>query len=461
MGGTPPASETCNLVDDDCDNLVDEGNPGGGAACGTSDEGLCELGALACVAGTVTCLGEIGPSSELCDGLDNDCDARVDEGNPESGAPCGSDTGECTAGTTTCSMGMLTCLGAVGPGTEVCNGLDEDCDSNVDEDLGVGEACGTDAGECSPGFNRCIGGAVVCDGAIDGMAEECNALDDDCDGRVDEGLGLGDPCGIDEGLCMAGRQMCSDGRIICVGGVEPSPETCDCDDNDCDAMMDEPRDDGSGLCPPGSECVECGCSLPCQTTEFGFTCPTGRSTFMVGDLCFCVAERCNPTTCADETHEDGSGEVACAPDVTGLSTCVCRNNECTFPCNGVVCPEGTACDPRNADGRCVEDNCRGLGCPGGEVCDTGTGECVDDPCAAVTCDPGEACRDGTCEASCATVTCDDGERCERGACVADLCGGVSCTATEVCDPSTGDCGPRMCGGVTCPGGTECDLVSGE
>ncbi len=451
---TGPSPELCNNLDDDCDGLVDNLTE----RCG-SDVGECVSGLRRCTAGVFgACDGEIGPGTETCNGLDDDCDGTIDEDVAGLGMPCGTNEGECSPGTTACVGGAIVCGGGVEPTEEMCNGLDDDCDGLVDDGIFVGTPCGTDTGECSPGFNRCVDGMVQCIDSIGPGAEACDGLDNDCDGSVDEGLGVGEACGSTEGLCMPGMLQCVDGEQTCIGEVPPAVETCDCEDNDCDGTVDE--DSGAGLCPGESACVDCQCALECQVSEFGFECPTGRAPREIDGTCFCVRERCQPEACAEETIER-DGEVLCAPDENGVTHCVCRNNECTFACDGVVCAgEGTVCDPNDSRGRCVEDSCRGLGCPAGQVCDFASGECSVDPCADAECAADEACREGTCEASCAEVNCPDGERCRRGSCEADLCANVSC-GDQVCDDATGDCVDDACAGIMCPVGQLCDPVSGD
>jgi hypothetical protein len=74
----PDAAELCDNSDNDCDILIDENLM---LACGTSSVGECRFGTQTCTAGVwSSCVGAVYPTNETCDGKDNDCDGQTDEG---------------------------------------------------------------------------------------------------------------------------------------------------------------------------------------------------------------------------------------------------------------------------------------------------------------------------------------------------------------------------------------------
>ena len=205
-GPTKKAVEICN-------NGLDD-NKNGKTDC---DDSAC--------ANDASCKPACTPTTEICDGKDNDCDGKIDE------------DGVCCT-----------------PTTEICDGKDNDCDGEIDED-GV---CKEETA-CTPTAEICDGIDNDCDGEIDEenvccspAAEICDGIDNDCDGEIDEE----NVCGETEETCDSS----TDANGNCITESEPactpSEEICDDQDNDCDGMVDEGdvcNTDTAAECQPTEE----------------------------------------------------------------------------------------------------------------------------------------------------------------------------------------------------------------
>jgi hypothetical protein len=422
------------------------------------------------------------------------CDEEGHQRACFSGPPGAQVRGTCRAGLETCENGLYgECIGEILPQPETCNGLDDDCNGVADDAASFGSCTTALPGVCSEGVLVCNAGEGICAILKTPSPEQCNGLDDDCDGEVDNGAVAqascypentdgctdtdGDGVYTCTGVCRAGTRLCEAGQVqACTGFISPAASE-DCtlsggiaDDDDCDGKIDE------------------GCT--CDHGDMR-SCYSGPAGTQQNGPC-----RAGTQTCTNDSWGACNGQVLPSPEN-------CANPGVDNDCNGMtddVPMLGTPCTVPNAVGRCAsgtlqcmgssltcvgpaprtetcdgtDDDCDGTVDEGfnlqdneqncgrcGMVCTTATPEC----CAGGCVDPqtnGDHC--GTCGTACGHL-----RTCCGGACVnlqdsPQHCGmcGRACGANQLC--CGGQCVDRTndrCGGCTtrctalqtcCPGG---------
>ncbi len=222
----PGRGERCDLIDNDCDGLVDEGYDEDG-------DGFKSCGDLTdCDDHNERSYPE---AEEFCDGSDNDCDGAVDEGDfvdqDEDGYCVDIDCDDLNS--------------EAWPGApEQCDGIDNDCDGALDPPTWDQDA---------DGWTSCPGGGDCDDHDADispDATELCDGVDEDCDGVIDNGF---DQDG-DTWTTCANPPDCNDQDPFM---YPTAPEQCDGLDNDCDAVVDEDTNtdaDLDGVTACGGDC---------------------------------------------------------------------------------------------------------------------------------------------------------------------------------------------------------------
>ena len=291
----PGAEEICDGIDNDCDGDIDEGvlttwfrdtdgdgfgdpdnfveacEPGEGVSSNDAD---CNDGNAAVYPGAL----------DVCNGIDDNCDGVVDEGGEDTfyrdvdgdghGTPDDTVTGcDATDGYVSLNDDCDDTDAAVSPSAdEVCNGQDDDCDTEIDEDAtlvfygdsdsdGYGDpAVVVEACTAPSGHTEAPGDCDDTDPTIHpGATEICNTIDDDCDALVDDLDPDLDATSGGTWYTDADADGFGDGGSAVSACVQPSGtvlDTTDCDDvdaavnpgasevcngadDDCDALVDD------------------------------------------------------------------------------------------------------------------------------------------------------------------------------------------------------------------------------
>ncbi len=285
-------------------------------------------------------------------------------------------------------------------GAEACDGHDNDCDGEVDEDFDLRSdadncgVCGVRCGgahaagvcrlgecvlKCLPGYSDADGRPengceFICNISNDGV-EICDGKDNDCNGLVDDDAAdMGQPCGPTG--CLSGIMTCIAGSPVCVGANPRSQEVCDGRDNDCNGKIDDSDPNlGQPCFPEGAA----GCDVKTGTCQGA--CRLGTYVCNKGSLACdntlaAAVEICDgkDNDCDGAVDEDfdllndarncGACAKTCAiPHAVGL----CVNGQCQVG----VCQAGWSDTDRG-----VINGCENACTPDGpEVCDGKDNDC--------------------------------------------------------------------------------------
>lgn len=385
IGEGAPQSEVCNGKDDDCDGEVDNFT----TTCKIpGKEGRCALGTQVCEQGKKICKPQ-AVVKEVCNDEDDDCDGIIDN-IPDRGTSCVDNvrSGVCAQGKWQCVNKQKVCVATIKPGSllETCNQKDDDCDGLIDNVKGACTVSGQQ-GACTTGVWTCSGTTKTCQQSVQQTQEICNGKDDDCNGVVDDIVDLNDPC-MDKarfGICRAGQWRCVSQKKACVQVTQAkSKEECNKLDDDCDGSVDEGCNNcqTNQDCPTSSFCINGFCvvgncltdadcksgqvcrNLKCISCSTNSDCPVGK---------YCDKGTCKIFQC-QVNSQCPRGQICnssfrcstCTQDSECGTGRVCRSGVCYQSCTATIdCSSNEACNTNKLCYKtCTQDSeCdKGFGC---------------------------------------------------------------------------------------------------
>jgi hypothetical protein len=360
-----------------------------GTTCSTANsDGTCG-GKRNCSASGLSACSALTPSAEICDGLDNDCNSKTDDVSCDDGNPCTSD---------------------------FCDGAAQACKHTP-----ASAPC-DDGSKCTTS-DACANGA--CTGKLKNCDDGNECTDDSCEPKSGcVSTAATGPCGA--------------------GGNGGATDICtvpgQCSDNSCVGAKAKNCDDGNpctvDACDPTSGCVHkpttaaCNDSDPCTTSD---NCSTGicqGTQKNCDDNNVCTDDSCDATGC----HNTATGGP-CDDGNACTSSDTCANGTCAG--KGKNCNDGNSCtnDSCDLNKGCSNVLVVGAGCDDGNPCSNGekcdsSGVCQAG--VAVVCDDGNPCTSDSCDGATGvckytnlTGACDDGIACT----ISDVCAGGTCSGT--------------------------------